>query len=137
MGGVSEHAFVIAIDLAEALDDRLSGQMLKSGGSINQAPVKKDPARAEASATTRSASDTSIARRVKATASAPGNALQPRCSSAATIRRLGSSMVGKPRRQSSPNNVDLPPPEQPEIVTKFSMAIANTFDVAGNTCLRG
>jgi hypothetical protein len=37
--------------------------------------------------------------------------------------------VAKPRRRSSANNVDLPPLEQPEIVTKFSMEIALAFEV--------
>src|SRR5262249_8172724 len=40
-----EYAFVVAIDPAEALDNRLSRQLLKPGGSINQASVEKDPAR--------------------------------------------------------------------------------------------
>ncbi len=39
------------------------------------------------------------------------------------------STVAKPRRRSSANNVDLPPLEQPEIVTKFSMEIAFAFEV--------
>ena len=54
--------------------------------------------------------------------------LPPRFSSSATIRRPGSSTVAKPRRRSSTNNVDLPPLEQPEIVTKFSMGIAVIFE---------
>lgn len=83
----------------------------------------------------RSASDTSIARRAKATAFIEGNAVPPGLSSSATIWRpgsgllislrgpgiCGSSIVPKPRRRGSANSVDLPPPEQPGIVTKFSI----------------
>src|SRR5215475_13662756 len=72
-------------------------------------PRSKKTQGAEASAMARSASDTSIARRAKATASIQGNALPLRLSSSATIRRPGSSIVAKPRRRSSANNVDLPP----------------------------
>jgi len=50
-----------------------------------------------------------MARRRKATASTQGSAVPARFSSSATIRRPGSSIVAKPRRRSSANNVDLPP----------------------------
>src|SRR5262245_592299 len=128
-----EYALVVAMDPAEALDHRLSRQMLKPGGSIDQASVEKTQ-RAEGSASARSASDTSIARRAKATASTQGSAVPPRFSSSTTIRRPGSSIVTKPRRRSSANNVDLPPLEQPEIMTKFSMEMVLAFEIVASGC---
>jgi hypothetical protein len=40
-----EHAFVVAVGRAEVLYDWLSGQMLKRGGSLNEASIEKDPGR--------------------------------------------------------------------------------------------
>jgi hypothetical protein len=44
--------------------------------------------------------------------------------------------VAKPRRRSSDSSVDLPPPEQPEIVTKFSMGVAIIFEMLQRTLLQ-
>jgi hypothetical protein len=64
------------VEVTEFLRQRgqVPGQMLKRGGSINPAAVERDPG-AEAPAMARSASDTSIARRAKATAFIEGNAV--------------------------------------------------------------
>src|SRR6185503_8239547 len=45
-------------------------------------------------------------------------------SSSCTIRRPGSCTVACPRRPSSASNVDLPPPEHPEITMKRSISLA-------------
>jgi len=71
--------------------------MRKCGSSIDEGLCRKRPS-ARQHRPWLSASDTSIARRAKATASTQGNALPQRFSSSATIHRLGSSMA-KPCRE--------------------------------------
>ena len=68
-----------------------------------------------------SCSAIATARRAKATGSSQGKADPPVRRSSATMRRPGSSTTRWPRRASSARRVDLPPPEQPEMMTKSAM----------------
>lgn len=111
-----ENVRVVAILLTERVQNGFAGQFLECRCCVDQATTHCELPRGTLAW---SSSATSMARRRKAVMLSHGRACPREHVCSCTMRRPGSSTTAYPRCWSSASKVDLPPPEQPEMMMKW------------------